>query len=36
MKMNNNNYYNWNMFDRLLKQQNKKNMNIIKILKINL
>lgn len=34
--MNNNNYYNWNMFDRLLKQQNKKNMNIIKILKINL
>lgn len=36
MKINNNNYYNWNMFDRLLKQQNKKNMNIIKILKINL
>ena len=34
--MNNNYYYNWNMFDRLLKQQNKKNMNIIKILKINL
>ena len=36
MKINNNNYYNWNMFDRLLKQQNKKNMNIIKIRKINL
>ena len=36
MKINNNNYYNWNMFDRLLKQQNKKNMNIIKILKINI
>lgn len=36
MKINNNNYYNWNMFDRLLKQQNKKNMKIIKILKINL
>ena len=34
--MNNNNYYNWNMFDGLLKQQNKKNMNIIKILKINI
>ena len=35
MKMNNNNNNNWNIFDRLLKQQNQKKMNIIKILKIN-
>ena len=33
--MNNNYYYNWKIFDRLLKQQNQKKMNIIKILKIN-
>ena len=35
MNMNMNNNNNWNIFDKLLKQQNRKKMNKIKILNKN-